>query len=63
MTILKGYVTPISEELPVEIEVAYRIVSELHKKKLLKVRKEVLGGKPLYIWEITTEAEAETWVC
>lgn len=59
MTILKGAVTPISEELPVEIEVAYRIVSELHKKKLLKVRKEMFLGKPFYIWEITTEAEGE----
>ena len=59
MTILKGAVTPMSEELPVEIEVAYRIVSELHKKKLLKVRKEVLCEKPFYIWEITTEAEDE----
>lgn len=60
MTIIKGAVTPISEELPVEIEVAYRIVSELHKKKLLKVRKELLFEKPFYIWEITTEPEDET---
>lgn len=60
MTILKGAVTPISEELPVEIEVAYRIVCELHKKKLLKVRKEMFCGKPFYIWAITTEAEGET---
>lgn len=60
MTILKGAVTPISEVLPVEIEVAYRIVSELHKKKLLKVRKELLYEKPFYIWEITTEAKEET---
>ena len=60
MTIIKGAVTPTSEELPPEIEVAYRIVSELHKKKLLKVRKELLWEKPFYIWEITTEAEDGT---
>ena len=59
MTIIKGAVTPTSEEHPVEIEVAYRIVSELHKKKLLKVRKELLCEKPFYIWEITTEVEEE----
>lgn len=60
MTILKGAVTPTCKELPVEIEVAYRIVSALHEKKLLKVRKELLCEKPFYIWEITTEAEEET---
>ena len=60
MTILKGAVTPISEDLPVEIEVAYGIVSELYRKKLLKVRKELLFEKPFYIWEITTEAEDGT---
>ena len=47
MTILKGAVTPTCEELPVEIEVAYRIVSALHEKKLLKIRKEFLCEKPI----------------
>lgn len=59
MTIMKGAVTPISKELPVEIEVAYRIVSALYEKKLLKVKKELLCEKPFYIWEITTEPEED----
>ena len=56
MTILKGGVIP-STTLPVEIEVAYRIASELQDRKLLKVRKEMIGDKPYYVWEIKTEPE------
>ena len=57
MIVLRGGVIPVSKEIPVEIEVAYFIVSELRKRKLLKVRKEMIGDKPYYVWEINTEAE------
>ena len=60
MTVLKGAVTPESKDLPVEVEVAYRIVCELHKKGLLKVRKEMLCEKPFFLWEIKTEAEDDS---
>lgn len=55
MTIIKGGVTPRCENLPAEIEVAFYIVSSLIAKKLLSIRKEMIGEKPCYLWELATE--------
>lgn len=55
MTILKGGVTPRCENLPVEIEVAFNIVSSLIDKKLLTIRQDMIGDTPYYLWELTAE--------
>ena len=54
MTILKGGVTPRCENLPTEIEVAFNIVSSLMDKKLLTIRKDMIGDTPYYLWELST---------
>lgn len=54
MTILKGGVTPRCENLPAEIEVAFNIVSSLIDKKLLTIRKDMIGDTPYYLWELAT---------
>ena len=64
MTIIKGAVIPRRENLPTEIEIAFSIVSSLIDKKLLTIRKDMIGDKPYYLWELATapivEAEGGT---
>ena len=55
MIILKGGYIPHCEHIPVEIEVAYGIVSALQEKGLLEVRKEEIGDIKFYVWELKTE--------
>ena len=55
MTILKGGYIPHCENIPVEIEVAYGIVSTLQEKGLLEVRKVEIGDKPYYVWKLETK--------
>ena len=57
MIILKGGYTPHCENIPVEIEVAYGIVSTLQEIGLLKVRKNEIGDKQYYVWELKTEKD------
>ena len=52
MTIIKGGVTPRCENIPAEIEVAFYIVSSLIDKKLLTIRKDMIGDKSYYLWEL-----------
>lgn len=54
MTIIKGGVIPRCENLPTEIEVAFNIVSLLIYKKLLTIRKDMIGDTPYYLWELAT---------
>ena len=55
MIILKGGYTPHCKNIPVEIEVAYGIVSELQKRGMLEVRKIEIGNSQYYVWELKTE--------
>ena len=55
MIILKGGYIPRCEVIPVEIEVAYGIVSVLQEKGLLEVRKEEIGDIQFYAWELKTK--------
>ena len=57
MTILKGGYIPRCEVIPVEIEVAYGIVSVLQQKGLLEVRKEEIGDIQYYVWELKTKED------
>lgn len=64
MIILKGGYTPYyenipCENIPVEIEVAYGIVSTLIERGLLKVRKNEIGYKQHYVWELKIECGDE----
>ena len=60
MIILKGGYIPHCENIPVEIEVAYGIVSTLQESGLLKVRKNEIGDKQYYVWELKSEKDDET---
>ena len=57
MIILKGGCIPRSEVIPVEIEVAYVIVSTLQQKGMLEVRKEEIGDIQYYVWELKTKED------
>ena len=59
MTILRGGYIPQGENIPVEIEVAYGIVSTLQERGMLEVRKVELGGNPYYVWELKTKEYGE----
>lgn len=55
MKTLKGGVFPHVGTIPNEFEVAYQIVSELQRTNVLKIRKEMIGDMPYYIWELKIE--------
>ena len=59
MTILKGSYIPHCENIPVEIEVAYGIVSTLQERGMLGVRKVEIGDNPYYVWELKTKEDRE----
>ena len=60
MTILKGSYIPHCENIPVEIEVAYGIVSTLQERGMLAVRKVEIGDNPYYVWELKTKEDGGT---
>lgn len=55
MKTLKGGVFPHIGTIPNDFEVAYQIVSELQRTNVLKIRKEMIGDMPYYIWELKIE--------
>ena len=52
-----------AETIGIKIEAAYRIVMELQKRNLLKVRIDKNGKEPLIMWELKCTEDTESDHC